>query len=587
MNIEFTNISKAFNGSTIFQNITGRINSGDKIGLIGQNGVGKTTLLKILCKKEEKDSGNIFYAPESLLVSYFEQNFKYDSDRTLYEEVYNHMSNEESSANIQDISTKTRSLLFNIGILEKDFQKKISQLSGGEKTKLFLSKVLSQKTDLLILDEPTNHLDLNTVKWLENFIRKLSITVVIVSHDRQFLDNTVKRIFEMNSNELKTYEGNYSFFRIQREIEILTLKKQYEKETREINHLRKIIAQRTEWFAKTDHKPKKDINYGLWKDKSGNQARIIKSKQSKLLKLESNRTQKTVEKDVNIFDIVNRYFIDRHLPKYLIDVKNLAKYFDTTEILKNVSFQIKPGEKVAILGNNGSGKTTLLKILLSNEEATLGSVYIAPSIKLGYFSQELDQLNNNTTLLNEFILQGISQQNARSMLSALHFGDKDIGKKIEFLSMGEKCRVALGKLILSQVDILLLDEPTNFMDIMSRENFETVISQYKGTVILVTHDRYFINKFAEKILLVENKQIKVYNGGYKYFQSKRIHEKKEQSVGKKYYNILDDIMVLECRLAFVSRKLGNKKLEDEQKDPLTKEFFQLSAKLSELKNQIK
>ena len=499
MTIQFNNMAKSFEGRTIFRNISGKINKGDKAALIGVNGVGKTTLLKILCGRAAADEGNIIYSPENSLVTYFEQNQQFDGERSLYEEACSYISSENQAVVSQDMETKVRQLLFSLGIKRRDFDKKLSQLSGGEKTKIFLTKVLSQRPDVLILDEPTNHLDLSTVKWLEDFIRKLTITVVIVSHDRQFIDNTVNKVFELTRDRLKEYPGNYSDFRRQREHEILTLKRQYEKETREIRHLKKIIAEREDWFAKSDHKAGSGTDYRVWKDKSGNHARVVKAKQIKLMKLEEKRVEKPKDEEANIFDIINRRFVDRKLPKYLIEAKGLSKSYGDNVILENANLQIRSGEKIAIVGDNGSGKTTLLRLLLGRETVSQGYIYVNPSVKIGYFSQELEQLNIDCTLLEELSLQGAEKEKARAVLSSLLFDNEAINKKVGVLSMGEKCRAALGKLILSEVDILFLDEPTNFMDIPSRESFESVIAQFKGTVLLVTHDRYFINKFAERI----------------------------------------------------------------------------------------
>jgi ATP-binding cassette, subfamily F, member 3 len=585
MTIQFSNISKSFNGITIFENISGKINKGDRIGLIGINGIGKTTLLRILSGSEDKDSGSTTYSPENIILHYFEQNWQFSSEQTVYQEIYESFS--EEIYPIDMINTQTKSLLFNIGFSEKDFYKKISQLSGGEKTKLFLSKALSKRTDILLLDEPTNHLDINTVKWLEKFLKKLHVTIIIASHDRLFLDNTVNKIFEMNKNSLKEYPGNYSDFRHQREHEISTLNKRFERENREINHLKEIITQRNQWFQYTQSKSSGGVDYRNWKDKSGVQARIIQSKRIKLMKLEENRVEKPKDESINIFDIVNKRFKERRLPKYLIEVKNLKKNYDDNILFKNVSLQIKSSDKIAIIGDNGSGKTTLLKILLGKEKASEGSVYITPSLKIGYFSQELEGLCFKNTLLEELQLEGVSKQNAFAMLFTLLFKKEDIDKKIQFFSMGEKCRIALGKLILSAPDLLVLDEPTNFMDIASRENFETVVSQFLGTIILVTHDRYFINKFANRIFEIEKCEIKAYEGNYKYYLSRKIMEKKEQAIGNSYHKASDDIMVLECRLASLSRALGEAHLKEEEKAKITDEFFSVSKQIKMLKEQIK
>jgi ATP-binding cassette, subfamily F, member 3 len=585
MTIQFSNLTKIFNGITVFENISGKINKGDKIGLIGINGVGKTTLLKILSQKLDKDSGSIIYSPEKQILHYFEQSQEFEGENTVYDEISMRLSEEDTPSNLVNI--RARSLLFNIGFKERDFAKKLHQLSGGEKTKLFLSKILCKNTDILFLDEPTNHLDIETVKWLEKFIKKLSITTIIVSHDRLFLDNTVNKIFEMNNDSLKEYTGNYSDYRRQKEHEIKTIEKQFERETQEINHLREIIAQRNLWFQNTQSKSSGGVDYRNWKDKSGIQARIIQSKRIKLVKLEEQKVKKPRDEATSVFDTINKHFEERRLPKYLIDIRNLKKCYDENLIFENVNLQIKNGDKIALLGDNGSGKTTLLKILIGQESPSYGSVYITPSLRRGYFSQELETLCGKNTLIEEFIQQGISKPNAFSMLSVLLFKKDDINKPISLFSMGEKCRVALGKLILSKPDLLILDEPTNFMDIASRENFETVISQFQGNVIVVTHDRYFINKFANRILEIEHCHLKAYEGNYKYYISRKIHEKKEQILGNNYHKASDDIMVLECRLAFISRMLGSKDLEESEKTRISNEFFEVSKQIKTLKEQIK
>lgn len=585
MTIQFSNISKSFNGITIFENISGKINKGDKIGLIGANGVGKTTLLKILSGKIDKDSGIIVCSPGNQILHYFEQAQEFEDENTAYDEIYKEFLDGSTAGDI--VKIRTKSLLFNIGFKERDFTKKLFQLSGGEKTKLFLSKILCKSTDILFLDEPTNHLDIETVKWLEKFIKKLSITIVIVSHDRLFLDNTVNKIFEMNKDSLKEYTGNYSDYRIQKDHEVKTMEKQFERETREINHLKEIIAQRNLWFQDTHSKSSGGVDYRNWKDKSGIQARIVRSKRIRLAKLEEQKVNKPKDEAMSIFDTINKHFQERRLPKYLIDIRNLRKCYDTNLIFENVNLQIKNGDKIALVGDNGSGKSTLLKIIIGEESPSDGSVYITPSLRKGYFSQELETLCKKNTLMEEFMRQGITKQNTFSMLSALLFKEADINKPVSVFSMGEKCRIALGILILSKPDILILDEPTNFMDIASRENFETVISLFSGTIILVTHDRYFINKFANRIFEIENHRIEAYEGNYKYYLSRKIHKKKEQAIGNSYHKASDDIMVLECRLAFLSRALCDAHLKEEEKDKITDEFFKVSKQIKMLKEQIK
>jgi ATP-binding cassette, subfamily F, member 3 len=538
MNVIFENLYKDYRGKVVFSGISGRISNNDRIGLIGINGVGKTTLSKILAGIEEYEEGNIKYSPSNLKVVYMGETF--------YEEAY-------------------------------------SSLSGGEKTKQLLKETLSKEFDLLILDEPTNHLDMDSVGWLEDTIKSINKAVLIISHDRYFLDKTASKIWEMSSNELKEYEGNYANYKYQKEIETRNGIKEYDKQQKEIRHLNEIINDRKEWFDKA-HKAARQNDF--LRSKSKKHVSVMRAKEKQLERLEENKIKRPSEEVAACFEILNKKISSAKLPQYLIQGSELSKSYGNRTILEHASFNIMRGDKIALVGQNGTGKSTLIKLLVGVDTDFKGTIGINPSVKLGYFAQELETLNYDETILNNVLVEGVTQNEARLLLACLLFKGNEVFKEVKSLSMGEKCRVAFAKLILSGTNLLVLDEPTNYMDIVSKEKIEEILSEYQGSMLFVSHDRYFVKRLANKILEINNHKLIAYSRSYEEFIDKKAEDKKAENSTMDYKTVKDNISRLECELAFLSGRF-NDKLTEEEKESLNSKFISTARELNIYKSKIK
>lgn len=538
MNVIFENLNKDYKGKVVFSDISGRINSNEKIGLIGINGVGKTTLARLLAGVEDYESGNIKYSPNNLNIIYMDESF---------------YSTENSS------------------------------LSGGEKTKQLLNQTLNKDFDLLILDEPTNHLDMESVNWLEGIINSLSKTVLIISHDRYFLDKTANKIWELTSRELKEYEGNYSSYKIQRELETRNQLKEYDKQQREIKHLNEVINDRKDWFNKAHNAAGQN---DFLRSKSKKHVSIMRAKEKQLARLEENKVERPREEVAACFELLNKSLVGTKLPQYLVQGKDLDKSFGERIIFSKASFSIMRGDKIALLGKNGAGKTTLIKMLNGLDKDFKGTITINPSVKIGYFAQELETLIYDKNILDNVLQEDVTQKEARLLLACLLFRGEDVFKKVDNLSMGEKCRVAFAKLIFSGANVLILDEPTNYMDIVSKEKIEEILEEFQGSMLFVSHDRYFVNRLSNKIIQLGQNKLSTYFGTYEEYLSKIENDKKAEASKENYNAIKDTISRLECELAFISGRL-NDKLTEEEKQILNDKFLETAREINMYKRKIK
>lgn len=577
MQLYFNNLSKSYGDSKIFECISGKINQGDKIGIVGLNGVGKTTLCNILCGKETADEG-IVKVSSSLKIVYIEENPKFDNDISVYDELYE--TAKICTTNEKKLKTVVDKALNTVKLSSKMSKMNVKKLSGGEKTKVLLAKILVSEYDLLILDEPTNHLDIESCKWLEEYLNNLNKSLLVISHDRFFLDNVANKIWEIKNKTLKEYKGNYSDYKVEKDNELKNIMKEYTKQQDKIKSLKSIINDRTNWYASA-HKSAGQNDF--LRAKAKKHASVLKAKKRELQKLEENKIIKPKEEIAPMFKLINKNIINKKLPSVLISCNDICKSYGEKVILKNSKFQVNNGDKVAIIGENGCGKTTLLKIIQGIDKDYQGEVKVNPSINIGYFSQELSELKLENTVIEEVLLNDISSSEARMFLASLIFKGDDVKKKIKELSMGEKCRVAFAKLILGKSNILILDEPTNYMDIVSKEALENVLCQFQGTIIFVSHDRYFIRKIANKIIEIKDKKLKVYNGNYDYYIEKNNEEYTKQEVGMEYNNIKNKLQVLEYELAFLSGKLSEP-LEEKEKKQLTDKFIKISQEIRNIKN---
>ena len=574
MNIYFTDLSKSYKGKSVFENISGQINDGDKIGLVGVNGVGKTTLAKLLAGLEVEDSGIIRCSPSYMKILYIEQYPMFDQDITVYDEAFRVASN--CHGNRTDIEAVVKKTLTKVGLEDHMWGQKATSLSSGEKTKLALCKVCVSEFDFLILDEPTNHLDMKSYDWLENFILNINKPILVISHDRFFLDNAANKIWELTSQDLKVYEGNYSEYKVQKENEIKSITKEYNNQQIKIRHLKQVISDRKSWYSSA-HKAAGTNDF--YRAKAKKHAKVLKAKKRELERIEKARVDKPEKPMSPAFEIINKSITGKKFPLFLVQGENLCKSFGERQIFQDISFNIKRQDKIALIGENGVGKTTLLKILCGLDKEFSGTVSINPSVKIGYFAQELDNLNNETTTLDDVLIEGSTVEEVRLLLADLLFRGDDVFKRIANLSMGEKGRVAFAKLILSGANLLVLDESTNYMDIISKEKIEEVLEEFGGSIIFVSHDQYIIRRLANRVFTIEDKKLYCFEGDYEYYLAKRKKQRKKKEIGIEHRIISDNIKRLELELAFLSGKL-NEASDEIEKEKLNERFLTVAKELN-------
>ena len=526
------NISKAFLENQVLKNISFHIEDYEKAAIVGINGAGKTTLLRILIGEMSPDEGTVVLAKDKV-VGYLAQNSTVDSARTIYDELLSvkqelidleermrtceedmkHAEGEALEALMKQYTSYTHAFEVNngyaykselvgvlkgLGFAEEDFSKKISTLSGGQKTRVALGRLLLLNPDLIILDEPTNHLDMNSIAWLETYLLNYKGAVIIVSHDRYFLDRIAGKIIEIDQSKATVFSGNYTDYVAKKELLKVAAMNAYENQQREIKHQEEVIA----------------------KLKSFNREKSIKraeSREKMLNKIEVLEKPSEARTDMKL-KLTPRFLSGNDV----LTVKNLAKSFGTQKLFENIDFEIKRGEHVAIIGDNGTGKTTLLKIINELVDADCGTITLGSNVEIGYYDQEHHVLHTEKTLFEEISddYPTLTNTEIRNVLAAFLFVGDDVFKRIGDLSGGERGRVSLAKLMLSNSNFLILDEPTNHLDIVSKEILEHALSSYEGTVLYVSHDRYFINKTASRILDLTHTQLFNYIGNYDYYLEK-------------------------------------------------------------------
>lgn len=527
------NISKAFIENTVLQNISFHIEDYEKAALVGINGAGKTTLLRIIVGELSADTGLVTLSKDKTL-GYLAQNGAVDTANTIYEELLSvkkelidlehqmrdceeamkHASEAELEQLMKRYSDFTHAfetgdgyaykseiigVLKGLGFTEEDFTKKVSTLSGGQKTRVALGKLLLQKPDLIILDEPTNHLDMNSISWLETYLLNYKGAVLIVSHDRYFLDRIATKVIEIDQSKATTFSGNYSDYAVKKEQLRIAAMNAYLNQQREIRHQEEVIE----------------------KLRSFNREKSIKRAESRVKMLEKIEVlEKPTEANTDMKLTLTPY---KQSGNDVLSVENLSKSFGHLRLFENVSFEIKRGEHVAIIGDNGTGKTTLLKILNALLPADYGSFKLGTNVEIGYYDQEHHVLHSEKTLFDEISDEYpyLTNTEIRNVLAAFLFTGDDVFKRISDLSGGEKGRVSLAKLMLGNANFLILDEPTNHLDIMSKEILEDALNHYEGTVLYVSHDRYFINRTAHRILELTGERFVNYIGNYDYYLEKR------------------------------------------------------------------
>ena len=531
------NLNKSFGIDSILENVNFTVNEYDKIGIIGVNGTGKTTLFKIISGIYGYDSGDI-YTSKDCEIGYLEQNTNFHSENTILEEVLEvfkyviemekylrdleHKISEESSntnsttleklmneysnkleafsdMNGYGYKSEAKGVLKGLGFSDEDMDKPISILSGGEKTRVLLGKLLLKKPTLLLLDEPTNHLDSEAIEWLEVFLKQYKGTVILISHDRYFLDQVVNRIFEIHNKKLKTYNGNYSDFikasAIEKELEL----KKFEDQQKDIKKQEESI-ERLKAFGREKH-----LKRARSKEKA-------LAKVDVLDKPEAYRKKAKIEFNPSVTS-----------GNDVLQLRDISMGYGERILFKDLNLDIYRGEKVALIGANGIGNSTLFKIIMNEITPLSGDIKFGTNVNVSYFHQEQKTLNLDNTIIDEIWEDNkqLTQTSLRTMLGAFLFEGEEVFKKISTLSGGERARVAILKLILSNANLLLLDEPTNHLDIDSKEVLEEALSSYTGTIFTISHDRYFLNTVVDKVLVLDENGITEYLGNYDYYIEKK------------------------------------------------------------------
>ena len=601
MILQCSHISKSFDGNTILNDISFHINEQEKTAIVGVNGSGKSTLLKILMGEYEADDGEIIIQKDAV-IGYLAQNQDIDSAKSVLEEMQdakkdvialeqelnditeqmNHASGEELEHLIAKSDTLRHrfelaggytyhseliGVLKGLGFTEEEFNKPVSALSGGERTRVALGKMLLTSPDLIILDEPTNHLDMKAIRWLEGYLSGYRGAVIIVAHDRYFLDRIVTKVVEIRQHKSTVYQGNYSQFSEKKQALLDTQMKQYLNQQAEIKHQEAVIA----------------------KLKSFNREKSVKRAESREKQLDKiERLDKPVEENTRM----NLLFSPRiQSGNDVLSIEHLSKAFDSEILFTDISFELKRGERVAIIGDNGSGKTTILKIINDLVKADAGTIRLGTNVEIGYYDLAHQVLHAEKTIFEELQDDYPSMTNTeiRNILAAFLFTDDDVFKQISKLSGGERGRVSLAKLMLSDANLLILDEPTNHLDIDSKEILERAVNHFEGTVLYVSHDRYFINRTATRILDLTQKQLVNYIGNYDYYlEKKEANEQAQLTTPVEPATDTADNGASDSKLTWQQQKEEQARLRKKQNalNKVEKEISELEAKNESLDEQL-
>ncbi|MBP1948285.1 ABC-F family ATP-binding cassette domain-containing protein [Virgibacillus litoralis] len=535
--MQMNGLSKSFGADEILSNIKIEIKEKDRIAIVGRNGAGKSTLLKIMAGELSHDTGELF-KPKDLTTGYLSQHTGLESDKTIWNEmveVFEHLLIKEqelrslekemeraatlSDANYEQLlldydkkqqafddeggyryESDIKAVLTGLHFHDFDYNTPINELSGGQKTRLALGKLLLKKPALLILDEPTNHLDIETLAWLENYLANYPGAVTIVSHDRYFLDKTVSIVYEVSRHKTKKYHGSYSKFLEQKALDYEQELKEFEKQQTEIK--------KTEDFI---------------------QKNIVRASTTKRAQSRRKQLQKMDKLDKPKGDESSASFsfqINRRSGNDVLKIDDLSFQYDETPIFSNLKLHVNRGERIALVGPNGVGKTTLLKTILGQFKPTSGTIHVGTNVQIGYYDQEQQTLSSSKTVLDELWDEypSVDEKDIRTVLGNFLFSGDDVLQSVRSLSGGEKARLSLAKLMMQQANFLVLDEPTNHLDIDSKEVLEAALMDFPGTIIFVSHDRYFINKITDQVVEMQKDGATVYLGDYDYYTEKKQEE---------------------------------------------------------------
>lgn len=594
MLIQLNNVTKNFVVNEIFSNVKMEINDKDRIAIVGRNGAGKSTLLKIISGELSFDSGERTVS-KNTTIGYLSQEFIVREDLSIYEEMitcfdeiisleanleklsyeltpeniendpglldrFDRLQNEVLTHKDYHYKSKIESVLYGLDFTKDVFDKKISTFSGGEKTRLSMAKLLLSEPDLLILDEPTNHLDMENVSWLENYLSSYNGAIVIVSHDRYFLDKVVNVVYNLEFGKLKKYVGNYSKFLKQYE-------EDYEKQLKEFTSQQKDIKRLEEFVQKNIAR--------------ASTSKMAKSRQKVLDKMELIDNPKKDDKAANI-----EFNIKEQSGRDVLIIENLKVGYDGKQVGNAYNFSVYKGDRIAIVGRNGIGKSTLIKTIAKKQNAIGGSVHYGSKVSLGYYDQKQAEFESSKTILNELWDEYplMKEAEVRTVLGRFLFRGDSVLKIVRDLSGGEKARLQLAKLMLEKNNLLVLDEPTNHLDITSKQVLEDALENYEGTIVFVSHDRYFINKIANKVLDITGDDYSIYLGNYDYYLEKR----EQELIAKKLKEEKTDEVQEKVANNYVLGKEEKKRIRrlERTREELLEKIESLEEKVSLVNNEL-
>ncbi|MGI6082754.1 MAG: ribosomal protection-like ABC-F family protein [Limnochordia bacterium] len=565
--LQVTNLTKAFGQRTLFSDLNVSINANERIALVGPNGVGKTTLARIVLGLEPATSGEVRPFSETLVTGYLPQTFDLPTQGT---------ARSLLEAEAQGLGTAVRcsvpEALGLFGFSDREASLPLSQLSGGQKSRLLLARCWLSVPDLLVLDEPTNHVDLEGCEHLAQTLSACPCTVLVISHDRYFLDQVVTRVLELSSTGLADYSGNYGDYRRQKLAALESQARRYQKEQKQIRQLEDNIARQMRWLQ-TAHRGAGQNDY--YRARAKKTAARVKATVKRLERMRSEATAKPrAERSVSL-----DFSADKHHGHHLLIAEGVGKAYARL-LFRHADFAVQRGDRIGVVGPNGAGKTTLLRVLLGLEPPTWGKVWRSPSLRPGFLEQELDHLRGQTTVLDSVLSVLIRiapehHQRVRHMLALFLFSRSDWDKPLAVLSEGERRRVALVRLLLSDYNMLVLDEPTNHLDISARERVEEALQAYDGTMIVVTHDRYLMENVCDKILAITDGRVVMYPGTYGEYLARKSEVK--SSVSDQALSD-EERLLLENRRAWLAAQLSSC-LDAEQTAKMEEEFMKISRAL--------
>ncbi|MGH4123275.1 MAG: ribosomal protection-like ABC-F family protein [Clostridium sp.] len=611
-------VEKYFGGNRIFENITFEVQNGERVGLIGRNGCGKTTVFKIIAGVESQDKGSIsirknatvgylhqipdyplqFKVIDVLKIA-FQIQYQINRELKILEEQMASLKDSELEYALRkygkqnelyeakggyEIEEKMSKVCTGLKFTEEFLSREFISLSGGEKTIVILGKILLENPDILLLDEPSNHLDVTSIEWLETYLKGYKGTVIVISHDRYFLDRVVTKIVEIEDGETSLYNGNYSYYVKEKERRVVEQFEAFKDQQKKIKAMEKAIKQLREWAIQADN------------EKFFKRAASMQKRLDKVVRVDKPIiNQPKIQLDFGETDRSGRD---------VVSIKGLCKSFDQKQILEDLNLDIRYGERTALLGDNGSGKSTIIKTLLGEVQGDYGEVKLGSNTKIGYLPQNIIFNNEDLTVIDAFredmfILEGP----ARGILAKFLFYGESVFKKVKNLSGGEKSRLKLCKLIQNDINVLILDEPTNHLDIDSRENLEEALMEFSGTILFISHDRFFINKLAVRICEIEDKKIVSYQGNYEYYKEKKNEFKrnkietpnKEKEKKLKYRentqkqtsnNKLREVETLESRIQDLEAKLKEIDIEMNQKGREYEKLLELGKEKEKVQEQL-